>query len=313
MKTNFVICSYGGKYYNRHYDESETFKYTYLRYYLRALNLLWDKDSTVEQITIMKPKINPEHPPLDKYYEFDDLKLDKIRDKIKIIECENKGASYGQFFTAIENDRKEDNIFDYYIFTEDDYMPMLGKFDRLLIDNYDKKNSNFLCLSMNHTSGKNHMTHFFGGINTHVPDFAIGIIDKNSIEKMYQKWTYESIMKTILHPGYSYHVSQIAFGYIFTIAGIETRCLAEKHLALFNCNGNPVKFLLINFEMHDRNIQRAYKGEKYEIPIFVPIDLFYIPKKKEFYDLLIKYLVNESEFNEYYNILNHLAENENFN
>jgi hypothetical protein len=46
--------------------------------------------------------------------------------------------------------------------------------------------------------------------------------------------------------------------------------------------------------------QRTYKNEKYKIPVFVPIDLFFIPKKKEFYELLIRYIENKEEFDGWY-------------
>jgi hypothetical protein len=91
-------------------------------------------------------------------------------------------------------------------------------------------------------------------------------------------------------------MAQVLFGYIFTKSGIETTCLGEKHIALFNCNSNPLKFILNNFPVSNRYIQRIYKDEKYKLPIFVPIDLFFIPKKKEFYDLLIPYIEDRDEF-----------------
>jgi hypothetical protein len=314
MSINLVICSYGGKYPSRHYDEKETFKYTYLRYYLSALNLIWKEDSLVKQITIMKPKINYSNPVIPNYYNFEDLELDKIKDIIKVVECENKGISYGQFFTAIENDKRNNSLFDYYIFTEDDYMPFLKDFDKILIDNYNNTNPNFLCLSMNHIpvpGGTNHMIHTFNGINIPVPDFAVGILDKNSIQKIYMKYNYETIMSMFERPEF-FNASQIIFGYIFTTSGLETICLAEKYLALFNCNSNPAKFLLNNFTVHDRYIQRTYKGEKYENPIFVPIDFFFLSNKKDYYDLVIKYILHKDDFDSHSNILNELAESNKF-
>lgn len=312
VSVNFVICSYGAKYTSRHYDYSETFKLNYLRYYLSSLNKLWKEDSNVTQITIMKPKLNPSNIPIIDYYKFDDLDLSNIKTKIKVVECENRGISYGQFFTAIENDRKENCMFDYYIFTEDDYMPMLGDFDKLLIENYNHSISNFLCLGMNHNDNGSHMVHSCDGFVTHVPDFSIGIINKSSIEKMYQTWTYDSIMSKFDRPD-QFLMSQVLFGYIFTKSGIETMCLAEKYISLFNCNQNPLKFLLNNFPTSNRYIQREYKGEKYEIPIFVPIDFFFIPKKKEFYEFLIPYLKDKEEFDIYYNQLIELSEDKIFN
>jgi hypothetical protein len=295
MSTNFVICSYGGKYASRHYDPTETFKLIYLRYYLSSLNTIWKEDCNVTQITIMKPTIKPGNEEIKDYYKFDDLDLDNIKHLIKIVECENRGISYGQFFTAIENDRKNNSLFDYYIFTEDDYIPFTGDFNKLLIQNYNHTIPNFLCLAMNHNDDKSHMIHSCLGIHTHVPDFSIGILSKQSIIQMYNTWNYDSIMSLFDRPD-EFTMAQVLFGYIFTKSGIETTCLGEKHIALFNCNSNPLKFILNNFPVSNRYIQRIYKDEKYKLPIFVPIDLFFIPKKKEFYDLLIPYIEDRDEF-----------------
>ena len=102
MKTNLVISTYGAKY-------SIVNKKNYLQYNLSLLNKI---NTNITQITIMKPKINENHEKYHDYYNFDNINISNIKDKIKIIECENIGISYGQFFAGISRDTN----FDYYIF-----------------------------------------------------------------------------------------------------------------------------------------------------------------------------------------------------
>ena len=87
MKTNLVISTYGAKY-------SIINKKNYLQYNLSLLNKI---NTNITQITIMKPKINKNHETYHDYYNFDNINISNIKDKIKIIECENIGISYGQF------------------------------------------------------------------------------------------------------------------------------------------------------------------------------------------------------------------------
>ena len=63
---------------------------------------------------------------------------------IKLLEInirENIGISYGQFLTGICNDLN----FDYYIFTEDDYIPFYDNFDIYLKNEVNELNS-YLCV-----------------------------------------------------------------------------------------------------------------------------------------------------------------------
>ena len=54
----------------------------------------------------------------------------------------NIGRSYGQWARIYEKYRTQ---FDYYIFVEDDYQPVLDDFDEVLINMYEKKKCGFLC------------------------------------------------------------------------------------------------------------------------------------------------------------------------
>ena len=113
---NLIISTYAGKY-------NPEVKENILKTNLKIINSL---KSDITKITIMKPKIDKHHEEISGYYDFSNINLDNIKDKIVICECDNVGISYGQFFKAIEND----NSYDYYIFMEDDYTPFIDYFEK---------------------------------------------------------------------------------------------------------------------------------------------------------------------------------------
>ena len=198
-KINLIIATYGGKYYK--FDSSNKDvnkdKEKYLKYNLLLIN---NNMNNLDQITIMRPKINKEHTEIPDYYNFDNLNIDNIRHKIKIYECENIGISYGQFFTAIFKDSE----FDYHIFIEDDYFPFIDYFDENLIylldsftdDTYlcsfvnenktnifkklDLSESNISKVQLNEYFNKYNITNF----DILLPDFSLGIISKNGVDKL---------------------------------------------------------------------------------------------------------------------------------
>ena len=131
IRINLVISTYSGRYYkfDSKNDTINKDKENYLKYNLLMLN---NVKHNLSQITIMKPKINNDHTEILNYYNFENINISNIKNKIKIYECENYGISYGQFFTAIFKDIE----FDYYIFIEDDYMIFLDNFDSILVNLY---------------------------------------------------------------------------------------------------------------------------------------------------------------------------------
>jgi hypothetical protein len=131
MKTNLVICTYGAKY-------GVMNKENYLKLNLTLLNKI---NTNISQITIMKPKIDIQHFEYPDYYNFENIEISNIKNKIKIIECENIGISYGQFLTAITSEKE----FDYHIFVEDDYIFFKDYFEEYMIN--ELKNTNeYLCM-----------------------------------------------------------------------------------------------------------------------------------------------------------------------
>jgi hypothetical protein len=290
---NYVICSYGGIY-PRRFDDNNNHRFNILKKHLELLNLI---DNNLTQISIMKPKISEGHIPIEGYYDFENLKIDNIRDKIKIIECENKGISYGQFLTCINKDYEIDNLFDYYIFNEDDYSPFIDNFDSILIEEYKKNENHFLCMGINVKDGKN-TTRDWKSLNITVPDFAIGVLNKESVINLFNQASYDKIMEEILDIGYNspMYFYQISFGYILNKYNIKITDTNENYLSLFyeNCDKN---FYIVNLDINNRRVNREYNDKKYKSPIFIPIDIFYINYERN-KNLIYKFLENCKDFEE---------------
>lgn len=58
-----------------------------------------------------------------------------------VVRTPNIGLSYGQFNEAV----KQHPDFDYIIFTEDDYVPVLDNFDQALVEEFNKRECGYLC------------------------------------------------------------------------------------------------------------------------------------------------------------------------
>ena len=282
IRINLVISTYSGKYYkfNSTNDTINKDKENYLKYNLLMLNNI---PNNLTQITIMKPKINKEHTEIPDYYNFENIDIKNIKNIIKIYECENCGISYGQFFTAIFKDID----FDYYIFIEDDYMIFLDNFDSILVKLYSSQNnSDFLCGFINSAkrnifndmdntnesiSNKNNMLKFlnkynFTNYNTLLPDFSLGILSKNSVQKLLL--TYKSLYNLMEPYRLKFNkiwLYQVLFGYTFNIAKIEMLDFNQLFLNIFYESSNS------NLMLCNSNNNTI----KYSLPIFAPIDMFY--------------------------------------
>jgi glutaredoxin len=92
----------------------------------------------------------------------------------------NIGRSYGQWSRIYEKYRTQ---FDYYIFVEDDYQPVLDNFDSVLIEMYNKKKCGFLCGLVLNTTGRY-------GINTFQEHAGVtnGIASSAVLEKVRERF-----------------------------------------------------------------------------------------------------------------------------
>lgn len=155
MKINYIIATWNGK----RFDARVNPKYyeDVLKNHLKLLN---EKKHNLSQITIMKPISGIDN----NYYNIE------LSGNTKIIECKNEYQSYGQWLKASE---KYVDLFDYFIFIEDDYIPVIDDFDNKLIEIY--KEGTYLC-SMTWGNG----SIFHCGISN-------GIISSNTLKKIINK------------------------------------------------------------------------------------------------------------------------------
>jgi len=141
MKINYVIASYG-KSSNRitKYDKFPHLKDVLKEHLLALLRL----KHNLSKITIVKPKINflneNERLFFEQYYNLKNI-LSKFNIDYKILNTDNYGYSYGQWIHAMTEDKGES---EYFIFTEDDFIPNLDYFDKYVVNKYIQNfNNNF--------------------------------------------------------------------------------------------------------------------------------------------------------------------------
>jgi len=214
MKINYVIATWSGdrvKPVNREY---------YLNVLKNHLKVLSNTENNINQITIMKPKNNIQN----RYYNIE------LTDKIKVVECENRFQSYGQYLQALEifiND------FDYFIFIEDDYVPATSNFDTKLIELYEE--GSYLGAQLN----VDDMSHPYAYCS-----ISNGIISSNSVRKIiktidYNEWLLQ-FRKRIPDWTWNGRNYQIAFSRYFLENGIVLKEYAKKYCVDFFVNGEII-------------------------------------------------------------------------
>ena len=152
MKINYIIATWNG---------TRVKPVQNVGYYLNVLKnhikILNNTSNSISQITIMKPKSGI----INSYYDIE------LNDKIKIIACENRYQSYGQWLKAATLFLED---FDYFIFIEDDYVPAANNFDEKLIKLYIE--GTYLCSMTSIIYDNNHCA------------ISNGIISKETIKNV---------------------------------------------------------------------------------------------------------------------------------
>jgi len=122
-KINYFMATWSGQRAKTQFDDS------HLKKHIAQLNRV---KHNLSQITIGYPR-NPDVTP--EYHKYI-LGLKQLDDgtPIVVIPMPNLGISYGQYSRMYELCR---NRFDYYIFVEDDYVPVLDEFDLVLVNMLD--------------------------------------------------------------------------------------------------------------------------------------------------------------------------------
>jgi hypothetical protein len=229
MKINYIIATWSGQRINGYSD----FNYyqSVLKRHILELNKI---KNNIDQITIMKP-FNPIH---NTYYDIE------LNDKIKIIDCENKYQSYGQWMKAIELFLDD---FDYFIFIEDDYVPGTHNFDKKLIEIYEE--GSYLCSKISENYAVFHC------------EVSNGIISKNTIKKLFEKHKYNVWFDEYakLNPYFIFHHTnyQVAF----------SRFLFENGIKLIDYRNQYLVDFYVHAKVWDYSLPNAKNNEK----IFTPI------------------------------------------
>lgn len=309
MSINLIIATYAGKY------NSEV-KNNLLITNLKIINSI---KTNLSRITIMKPKINPEHEEIAGYYDFSSINIDNIRNKIVICECENIGISYGQFFAGISRDMS----FDYFIFLEDDYTVFIDYFEEELIKELDNiENDSLLCsfiyknklwdiINYSKKIGEtidniNILYNKLEQYNMHnirckIPDFSLCILSNKTLQKIIDRFTNFDNIFDIFNIKFSkICIHQILFGYILYYANIKIYDLAESHLNIFyhTTPKRKKKISTCNFENYVVNWKdKPYLNEKFKLPIFIPVQIIdnnvFVSDLRE----MNKYILDEDKFN----------------
>lgn len=306
MSINLIIATYAGKY------NSEN-KNNLLKINLRIIN---STKTNISKITIMKPKIDPEHEEITGYYDFSSINIDNIRDKIVIYECENIGISYGQFFAGISRDMS----FDYYIFIEDDYTVFNDYFEEDLIKQINKNEDDSLLCSLIY---KNKLWDIIDharkvgdtidninilcnklekyeltNIKCMIPDFSLCILSNKTLEKILNRFiNFDNIFDIFNIKFTKIWLHQILFGYILYAANIKIYDIAENYLNIFY-DTYLKKISICNSENYIPNCKKKnYFYKKYNLPIFLPVQI--IDNNILVDDLykINKYTIDENKFN----------------
>jgi len=318
LRINLIIGTYGG-YYGKENKES------YLRNNILTLNKI---RSNITQITIMKPKVENNHVIYENYYNFNDLNIDNIAHKIIIKECDNIGISYGQLFTEIFND----SSFDYYVFIEDDYLVFVDYFEEELINYYNSINdqSSLICSFIYKNNIQNALTYGkilgetddlleclkksfskfdIDKVESTLPDFSLSFFSKATVQKLKDCYKNISNILEIYSPKLNkLGIYQVLYGNLLSKAGVNIYDFSNKFMNIFyetSCN----ELYLCNFDENIKKWKRRnyYLTKKFELPLFIPIQMFYKDIYSQKFIHFEKYLKNSEKFKEQLNYFNNIV------
>ena len=214
MKTSilYAIASWSGSRSGVKFDD------THLESHIEQLKKL---NCNLTQISIGNPENISKR---DEFTEYLDSLTDVNGTPVVVHDLPNIGRSYGQWARIYEKYRQQ---FDYYIFVEDDYQPVLDNFDSVLIDIYEKQKCGFLCGLILDETGRY-------GIRCQQEHAGVtnGIASSESLERVRKRFC------CLPHDMGEYHDGQILFSKGFLDAGMtlgeyiqsgEYRCLYYQH------------------------------------------------------------------------------------
>jgi hypothetical protein len=313
-RINLIIATYAGKY-------NAEVKDDILRLNLRVLNEL---NPEITTITIMKPRINAEHEEMQGYYNLADLELGNIRNKIRIIECENIGISYGQYFMGMYADPS----YDYYILIEDDYVIFKDNFEKEFLDEFSKHEEDSLLCNFiyrdrywNIMELSHQMDDDMNSLNIlkeklvkynmtqicNIPDVALCLLSRQTLNKIMSKLTLENILEIFNIKFNRLHIYQVIFGYILNSSGVKIYDTREDHMNIYYVTSDK-KIHICNFEYFVFNWkEKQYQNEKFKTPLFLPIQMLHTNQYLDELNLMKIYLANENEFFQHYQRLHNIT------
>ena len=178
------------------------------------LNQLLKLKNQVSMITIMKPI--PNHRRWDRYYDLDDV-ISKFDIPVRFLECENFGYSNGQWLWCWQ---QEDDPFDAYIFVEDDYVPLMDNFDKILSECHTREFGDGPGIMCSLAQGKPFCLHYEG----------VQYLTRETLQKLYNsnkfskepRYYIENIEETESHlgGGFSGGHYQCAYSELYNLSEI---------------------------------------------------------------------------------------------
>lgn len=224
-KINLVIASYAGI--NKWSKQRLTYSFNNKTLYYNIKNLNIVKHN-VNQITLMKAI--DDRPTLESYYD-----LPNVSYNLKIHEIKNEHYSMSQFIKAYEIYTTK---FDYYIFLEDDYTPIVDNFDKIIISIYKKKFPNNIGVLANIVIGKK----YFGESCKFADHWdGVMIVSRETLEQVKTHFntslsnTYEMLLeKSYKNKPKSGGRCQMIFSNMFTKANIMHKSMLSEYPFIFN-------------------------------------------------------------------------------
>ena len=237
---------------------------TYVESHIQQLKKI---SNNLTQISIGNPENQSKREEFEEYIK----SLSNVNEvPVVVHDIPNIGRSYGQWSRIYEKYR---NQFDYYIFIEDDYQPVLDNFDSVLIDMYESKNCGFLCgLVLDETGRYGIKSQKHAGITN-------GIASSFVLEKIRTHFC------CLPHDMGEYSNGQIMFSNGFLEAGfsIEEYIESGKYRSLYDDHtdkiriygpnknakdifspkivvGTESKFNYVHFKESDRSVRRTAKS-----------------------------------------------------
>jgi len=265
----------------------------------------------------MRPKVDQDHEVIEDYYDFSKIDIENIRDRIEIIDCENVGVSYGQFVTCLYQNMLKNEIYDYYMFLEDDYVASIHDFDTLMIDEFKYWNlinvgrfnnpSMFLCTGIAKHENYTVRRLWYNYKRIVCLDFSLGIMNYHAVNNLFDMYPYDAIMdsfrtfKGSKKYGSNLHINQIFFSYLINNSNIVVRDICAKYLSVFyetDIDGG----ILVNYPETYWKLQdiitRPMRTLKFDAPLFMPLQFFFPQPRDNVINLCREQIKNQALFKE---------------